>query len=42
MKVVGTSLLGPGARWRPATVPGGGGTTMGIWGPHGCACQDPE
>ncbi|MFZ5367822.1 MAG: hypothetical protein ACOZCE_06290 [Spirochaetota bacterium] len=32
MKVVGTSPLGPGARWRPETVPGGGGTTMGILG----------
>jgi len=32
----------PGALWRPETVPGGGGTTMGILGPHGCACQDPE
>ncbi|WP_304245010.1 hypothetical protein [Gracilinema caldarium] len=31
----------PGALWRPETVPGGGGTTMGTRGPHGCAGQDP-
>jgi hypothetical protein len=28
----GTSPLGPGALWRSETVPGGGGTTMGIMG----------